>query len=77
MAALAGRMQKAGAEGICITKVLPLWVFIAGTVVPFLVHFGSLGGPKGSHFVRFGGLVASLAALGAQFARWLAPSPPF
>ena len=41
-------------------------------LVPFWHHFGGSWGPNGVLFRDFGGLVASLGALGAQFA----PGPP-
>ena len=46
--------------------------FCRGLLASFFVHFGGRGVQHGVHFGRFGGLGASLSALGAQFA----PGPP-
>ena len=58
----------AGGGGISIEKVLLLWVFGGVGWLLFSLILEVVGVKMGQSFFGFGGLVASLVALGAQFA---------
>ena len=61
-----------GGDGIFLKKVLVVWVFVGVCWLLFSFILEVVGVKMGSILVGFWGHVASLVALGAQFA----PGPP-